>query len=269
MLNQFTYLLFFATGFAIGMMLIVWRIALRINNLGIVDIAWSIAFLPIVVFFALMAHGDPVRRWLIAGMAGIWSLRLATHVGLRVLKAHPREDVRYGKFRGEWGPKLKPLSFAFFQIQALSIGALSTIFLVPCQNTRSEITPLEWVGVAIWMVALGGESLADSQLKHFKADHANAGQICQSGLWNYSRHPNYFFEWLVWVGFFLFAWDSPSGCFTVLCPGLMLFFLLRVTGIPITEEFSVKSKGDAYREYQQTTSAFVPWFKKAKIQNAK
>lgn len=269
MLNEFTCLLLFATGFAIGLMLVVWRIALRINNLGVVDIAWSFAFLPIVIFFALMAHGDPTRRWLVAGMAGIWSLRLGTHVGIRVLKAHPKEDIRYGKFRGEWGPKLKWFSFAFFQIQALSIAGLSTIFLVPCLNTVLEITPLEWPGIAIWVIALAGESLADSQLKHFKANPANAGRICQSGLWNYSRHPNYFFEWLIWAGFFLFAWDSPGGCFTVLCPGLMLFFLLRVTGIPITEEFSVKSKGDAYRDYQQTTSAFVPWFKKAKVQNAK
>jgi steroid 5-alpha reductase family enzyme len=125
------------------------------------------------------------------------------------------------------------------------------------------------VGAAIWLVALAGEGLADFQLKRFKADPANAGKICQSGLWNYSRHPNYFFEWLVWVGFFVFAWDSPGGCLTVLCPGLMLYFLLHVTGIPITEEFSVKSKGDAYRQYQQATSAFVPWFKRSRIQNAK
>jgi steroid 5-alpha reductase family enzyme len=251
------------------MMLVVWGIALRISNLGIVDIAWSYAFLPIGAVFALETNGDPVRRCLVAGMAGIWSLRLGTHVGLRVMRAHPKEDVRYGKFRGEWGPKLKSTSFAFFQIQAISIAALSMIFLVPCMNPRTEITPLEWAGAAIWLVALAGESLADAQLKHFKANSANAGRICQSGLWNYSRHPNYFFEWLVWVGFFVFAWDSPGGCFTVLCPGLMLFFLLRVTGIPLTEEFSVKSKGDAYRDYQHTTSAFVPWFKKAKIQHAK
>lgn len=269
MLNEFICLLLFATGFAAGMMLVVWTIALRINNLGIVDIAWSYSFLPIVIFFAAMAHGDPTRRWLMAAIAGLWSLRLGTHVGIRVLKAHPKEDVRYGKFRNEWKSKLKLLSFTFFQIQALSIGALSTVFLLPSLNARRGFTPLEWAGVFIWLIALTGESLADSQLKQFKANPANAGRICQSGLWNYSRHPNYFFEWLVWVGFFVFAWDSPGGCFTVLCPGLMLFFLLRVTGVPLTEEFSVKSKGDAYRQYQNTTSAFVPWFKRQRIQNAK
>jgi steroid 5-alpha reductase family enzyme len=269
MLSEFIYLLSFATGFAIGLMLVVWIVALRINNLGIVDIAWSFSFLPITTFFAIMAHEDPARRWLVAGMAGLWSLRLGTHVGVRVMKAHPQEDVRYGKFRAEWKAKLKSISFGFFQLQALSIGGLSTVFLLPCLNTRAGFTLLEYAGIVVWLIALTGESLADFQLKQFKTNPSNAGLICQSGLWKYSRHPNYFFEWLVWVGFFLFAWDFPGGCYTVLCPGLMLYFLLRVTGIPLTEEFSVKSKGDAYRRYQQTTSPFVPWFRKSRIQNAK
>lgn len=262
MLNEFIILLVAATGFAIGMMLIVWLVALRINNLGIVDIAWSIGFLPIAIFFAVMTHGELTRRWLIAGMAGLWSLRLATHVGIRVIKHHPQEDVRYGKLRADWGAKLKQKTFWFFQFQAVILAALSTVFLVPCMNSKVEIVPLEWAGAALWLVAFAGESLSDHQLKKFKADSNNRGKICEAGLWNYSRHPNYFFEWLIWVGFFVFAWSSPGGCFTVLCPGLMLFFLLRVTGIPLTEELSLKSKGDAYREYQRTTSAFVPWFKR-------
>ncbi len=115
---------------------------------------------------------------------------------------------------------------------------------------------------------MAGEGLADSQLKRFRAQPENRGQICQAGLWNFSRHPNYFFEWLVWVGLFIFALGSPLGCATLYCPALMLFFLLRVTGIPLTEELSLKSKGDRYREYQQTTSAFVPWFKKRQINHS-
>jgi len=244
------------------MMFVVWLAALRINNLGIVDIAWSIGFLPVALFFAALAHGDPWRRGLVAGMAGLWSLRLAIHVGVRVAAHHPREDVRYGKLRADWGAGLKRRTFWFFQLQAGILAALSTVFLVPCLNAKPGITPLEWAGLVIWLGALAGETEADRQLKRFKANPANAGRICRAGLWNYSRHPNYFFEWIVWVGFFVFAWDSPGGCFTVLCPALMLFFLLRVTGIPLTEELSVRNKGDAYRQYQRTTSAFVPWFKK-------
>jgi len=261
--HPFVELLLAATGFAIVLMLVVWRAALRLNNLGIVDVAWAYGFLPVAGLFALLAPGDPSRRALVAAMAGLWSVRLGTHIAVRVRGHHPREDVRYAQLRAEWGARLKLKTFWFFQFQAGILAALGTVFLVPCLNARPGITPLEWAGVAVWVLALVGESLADVQLKKFKARPENAGRICQAGLWNYSRHPNYFFEWLVWAGFFIFAWDSPGGCFTVLCPALMLFFLLRVTGIPMTEQLSVKSKGDAYREYQRTTSAFVPWFKKS------
>jgi steroid 5-alpha reductase family enzyme len=260
--HPFPVLLLLAIGFAVGLMLVIWRVALRVNNLGIVDVAWSFGFLPLAALFALLAPGDPARRGLVAGMAGLWSARLGWHIATRVRGHHPQEDVRYGQLRAEWGAKLKSKTFWFFQFQAGILAALATVFLVPCLNARPGITTREWAGVAIWVVALAGESMADAQLKAFKARPENRGRICQAGLWNHSRHPNYFFEWLVWVGFFVFAWDSPGGCYTALCPGLMLYFLLRVTGIPLTEELSVKSKGELYREYQRTTSAFVPWFKK-------
>ena len=243
-------------------MLVIWWLALRINYLGIVDIAWSYAFAPVAIFYAATTHGDPVRSSLIAGMATLWSVRLGTHLYIRVMGHHPHEDVRYAKMREKWGANLKSQALIFFELQAVLIVLLSTPFLLSSQNRQPGISVLEWAGVAVWAVAILGEGLADWQLKQFRSRPENKGQICKTGLWNYSRHPNYFFEWLVWVGFFLFAWDSPGGCFTVFCPALILFFLLRVTGIPMTEELSLKSKGDAYREYQRTTSAFVPWFKK-------
>jgi steroid 5-alpha reductase family enzyme len=262
MLNEFLNSLWPAAVFAVVLMLVIWWLALRINNLGIVDIAWSYAFAPVAIFFAATTHGDPTRRWLIAGMATLWSLRLGTHLHFRVMGHHPHEDVRYAKMREKWGKNLKSQVLIFFELQAVLIVLLSLPFLIACLNSQPRISILEWIGVAVWAMAILGEAIADWQLKQFRFRPENKGKICQLGLWNYSRHPNYFFEWLVWVGFFLFAWDSPGGCFTVFCPVLMLFFLLRVTGIPLTEELSVKSKGDAYRKYQRTTSAFVPWFKK-------
>jgi steroid 5-alpha reductase family enzyme len=264
MLKEIIFLLLAATGFAAVWMLTTWVMALRINNLSIIDIAWTFGFIPVAIFFAATMHGDPARRWLIAGMAALWSLRLGTHVAVRVIKLHPHEDARYGKLRADWGANLRQKTFWLFQWQALSIAVLSTVFLVPCLNPKSGISPLEWAGIALWLAAVSGESLADHQLKQFKTRPENKGRICMAGLWNYSRHPNYFFEWLVWVGFFVFAWDSPGGCYTVFCPALMLFFLLHVTGIPLTEELSLQRKGEAYHDYQQTTSAFVPWFKKHK-----
>jgi steroid 5-alpha reductase family enzyme len=248
--------------FAVALMLCIWWLALRINNLGIVDIAWSYAFAPVAVFYAATTQGDPARRWLVAGMVALWSLRLGTHLYIRVVSHHPQEDVRYAEMRAQWKNHFKLRVLFFFELQAGLIALLSIPFLIACLNPNRGISSIEYAGMAVWLVALGGEAIADWQLKQFRAGPKNRGQICRAGLWNYSRHPNYFFEWLVWVGFFVFALGSPLGCTTIYCPALMLFFLLRVTGIPLTEKLSVSSKGEAYREYQRTTSAFVPWFRK-------
>ncbi len=260
--NEFLNALWPVCIFAIALMVVIWGLALYVNNLGIVDIAWSAAFAPVAIFYAATTHGDPTRRWLIAGMATLWSLRLGTHLFFRVTSHHPQEDVRYAKMREQWGKRLKSQALIFFQLQAVLIVLLSIPFLIVCLNDRPGISLLEWLGVALWFIAVAGEGVADWQLKKFRSCPENKGKICQAGLWNYSRHPNYFFEWLVWVGFYVFALGSPLGCATIYCPALMLFFLLRVTGIPLTEELSLKSKGEAYRAYQRTTSAFVPWFKK-------
>ncbi|HEY5228157.1 MAG TPA: DUF1295 domain-containing protein, partial [Opitutaceae bacterium] len=110
----------------------------------------------------------------------------------------------------------------------------------------------------LWLVAISCEALADAQLAWFKRSGSNRGKVCDVGLWRYSRRPNYFFEWLIWVSYFLFASASPWGWLSIASPACILFLLLRVTGIPMTEEQSIRSKGDAYRRYQQRTSAFVP-----------
>jgi steroid 5-alpha reductase family enzyme len=268
MLTEFFNALWPVCVFAVALMLVIWWLALRVNNLGIVDIAWSYAFAPVAIFYAATTHGDLTRRWLIAGMATLWSLRLGTHLYFRVIGHHPNEDARYAQMRAKWGKNLKSQVLIFFQLQAVLIVLLSIPFLIVCLDDRPGISAIEWLGAAVWLVSVAGESLADWQLKQFRSHPENKGKICQAGLWNHSRHPNYFFEWLVWVGFFAFALGSPLGCATIYCPALMLFFLLRVTGIPLTEELSLKSKGDAYREYQRTTSAFVPWFKKQTGSNA-
>ena len=262
MLTEFLHAYWPACAFAVALMLVIWWLALRINNLGIVDIAWSYAFAPVAIYYAATTHGDPTRRWLMAAMAALWSVRLGTYLYFRVMGHHPKEDTRYAEMRQKWGKSLKLQVLIFFQLQAILIALLSIPFLFVCLNDRPGISLIEWVGAVIWLIAVVGEGVADWQLKQFKAKK-NRAPVCQDGLWNYSRHPNYFFEWLIWVGFFVFALGSPLGCATIYCPALMLFFLLRVTGIPLTEGLAVKTKGDAYREYQRTTSQFVPWFKKS------
>ena len=121
------------------------------------------------------------------------------------------------------------------------------------------MAPIEWAGAVVWAIGLIGEAAADAQLARFKANPANRGRTCRDGLWRYSRHPNYFFEWTIWVGFFIVALGSPFGWATLVAPSLMLYILLYVTGIPAAEAASLRSRGDEFREYQRTTSAFVPW----------
>jgi steroid 5-alpha reductase family enzyme len=233
-------------------------LARRLDNYGIVDVAWSYAFAGLAAFYALAGSGDPLRRAVIGTLAAIWSLRLGTHLLVRVASHHPQEDTRYVQLRRDWAGNFAPKMAGFFQLQAVSIVVLGLPFLLAVQNPATRLHPLELAGACLWLLALGGEALADAQLAGFKRDPAHRGQVCAVGLWRYSRHPNYFFEWLVWVAFFVFALPAPAGWLAAIAPASILYLLLRVTGIPMAEEQSLRSKGDAYRRYQQTTSAFVP-----------
>lgn len=237
-----------------------YALARGMNNYGIVDIVWSYSFAGLALFYAFLAPGWPVRKALIATMAILWSLRLGTHLHRRVMGQHPVEDGRYVQLRKDWAGNFAPKMFGFFQLQAGSVVLLGAAFFVICLNPAPQLHPLETAGAVLWLLALTGESLADGQLAAFKRNPAGSGKVCDVGLWHYSRHPNYFFEWLIWVAFFVFALASPHGWVAIIGPATILYLLLRVTGIPLTEEQSLRSKGDAYRRYQQTTSAFVPWF---------
>jgi steroid 5-alpha reductase family enzyme len=248
--------------FAVVLMALVWGVALRIGNAGIVDIAWSAGFAPVAVLFALMASGDPVRRTVLAIIVSLWSLRLGGYLYVRVMSHHPKEDRRYADLRRSWGEHTHRNMFWFFEMQALLLAVLSVPGLLICLNPRPQLQPLEYAGCLLWLLAVSGEALADRQLQRFKADATHPGALCDVGLWRYSRHPNYFFEWCVWVAYFVFACASPGGWVTAYCPALMLFFLLRVTGIPMTERLSLQSKGAVFADYQRRTSVFVPWFPK-------
>jgi len=262
-MSEALLLLVAATALVALIMAVVWGIAVHIGNASIVDIAWSWNFTPLALLYAALSAGWLPRRLLIAALFTLWSARLGAYLHARVMGHHPEEDGRYQRLRREWAPRANLRFFWFFQAQAALNVILSAPLLVAGLNPRSSFHPLETAATALWAFALLGESVADRQLDRFRQDPANRGRTCDLGLWRYSRHPNYFFEWLIWVAYFLFALASPGGLATVYCPLLMLYFLFRVTGIPMTEAQALKSRGEAYREYQRKTSAFVPWFKKA------
>ncbi len=245
-----------------AMMCLVFVFARRIRNYGVVDVAWSWAFIPVTGIYALLLEGDPSRQALVLTLVCGWSGRLGWHLYRRVAHEHPTEDGRYAQLRVEWGDATHSRMFWFYQLQGIVLTALSLPFLLIAANPTPTLAPVEWMGATLVLVALTGEAVADWQLDRFKADPSNRGRTCRRGLWGYSRHPNYFFEWLVWVGFFLTALGSPGGVFSVGSPTLILYFLLTKTGIPATEEQALRSRGDDYLEYQRTTSAFVPWFRK-------
>ena len=242
-----------------ALMLVLWAWYRRHRNAGIVDVGWSVSLPLMAVLYSSLADGESWRRWLIAGMFCAWGGRLAAYL-LRDRVVGREEDRRYADLRARRSSVVSLDFFWFFQAQALLAVVLSLPALIAAINREPRIAPLEFAALLLWAVALAGEALADRQLERFKARPSSRGRTCREGLWRYSRHPNYFFEWLIWVAYALFALASPGGALALTGPAVMLYLLFRVTGIPATEAQAIRSKGDDYRQYQATTSVFVPWF---------
>jgi steroid 5-alpha reductase family enzyme len=244
-------------------MTIIWAIARTIRNNSIVDVFWAFNFAIIAAIVYLVADGYEPRKLLVCSLAALWSLRLGIYLAIRV-GAHIREEEgRYRQLREEWADNLHLKFFAFFQMQGLSNVFLAIPYFLIALNPEPQISVLEYIGAGMWLLSIIGEGMADLQLQLFRRDPANKGKVCDRGLWNYSRHPNYFFQFMIWVSVCVFALASPYGYIAVVCPLVIAYLIFKVTGIPMTEEQSIRSRGDAYRRYQQTTSAFVPWFKKS------
>lgn len=237
---------------------LVWVVSVRIANYGFLDAIWSLSVAIFAPLYAMLGHGDPWRRLAFAAVGAAWSLRLGLYILIRVWRHHPQEDKRYRTLRQKWpGPGRFLL---FFELQAVIALLFSLPFLLAAENDKPGLGPIELAGLALALAGILGESTADWQAQRFKSDPANSARVVDVGLWRYSRHPNYFFESLVWWGFSIAALASPYGWVTLACPLLMLYLLLNVTGIPLTEKHSLESRGELYRQYQRTTSRFVPWF---------
>ena len=259
-MNTFLFLFMVAGVSLVILFTLTWVIQLRTRNAAIVDTVWAASFPLVVMIYFFLADGYAVRQWLVLATVTGWGFRLASYLYVRTM-GEP-EDARYTTLRKQWGSKQDILMLRFYYFQALLVVMLSLPFALIMVNTTQALNYFEFAGASIWLIAVMGESAADAQLKKFKGDPANKGRICNTGLWHYSRHPNYFFEWLVWVAYFVMALGSPWGLTSVLCPLAMYYFLTKVTGIAYTEAQMLKSKGSAFEEYQKTTPAFFPWPKK-------
>ncbi|MDX1508642.1 MAG: DUF1295 domain-containing protein [Woeseiaceae bacterium] len=239
-------------------MLGLWLAQWRTRNAGIVDVAWAFGTGLLGIWLVLgSGPGDPERKALIAAMAGVWSLRLGSHLASRVFSES--EDGRYRYLRDHLGDRAQAFMFLFFQIQALWAVMFSLPMWAAAQSPAEGLAWTDAAGAAIFLLSVAGEAVSDAQLSRFRRNPENSGKVCRIGLWRYSRHPNYFFEWLHWFAYILIGLGSPYWWITVAGPIVVYFFLTRLTGIPFTEKQALRSRGEAYRRYQKTTNAFFPW----------
>jgi len=249
---------------AASLQLLLWRVSLTTRNAGIVDVGWAYGFTVVVAIF-IIAGPAPASSWgPIAAVVVMWSLRLGTHLVDRGAATGP-EEGRYRALRLRWAPHADRSFLIFFQAQALLVAVLSIAFALPFAAPPILGWPLRVIGLLVSVTGIVGETVADTQLARFKADPSRRGQVCDVGLWNYSRHPNYFFEALVWIGFAFYSLAYEWGPFALIAPAVILFSILRITGIPATEAQAIRSRGDLYRAYQARVSAFVPWRPKPRV----
>ncbi len=232
----------------------------RSRNAGWVDVLWAFATGVTGVFVGLSGSGDAALGLLIAGIYALWFGRLGWHL-LRRLAGHP-EEGRYLYMRQWAGSRASLVFLLFYLMQASWVW----LFALPAWVVSQGAMPPLWAllgGLTIVITAWLGETIADRQLAAFRGDPAHRGKTCRHGLWRYSRHPNYFFEWLHWFAYPLLGWNAPGGAWLCLAPAVVFCFLYFVTGIPFTERQALRSRGEDYRRYQQTTSLFIPWRPKA------
>ena len=240
-----------------------WLIVDRSGRSGWADAVWSfsVGVAGVAAALAPLGPGGPTgRQVMVAVLIALWSLRLASHIAARTRSGG--DDPRYRQLKEEWGASRRSRLFWFLQIQAAAAFLLAVTILVAAHNPAPWPRLGDGLGLVVALAAVLGEAAADRQLARFRADPANAGRVCDAGLWGWSRHPNYFFEWLGWVAYALIAIDFsgtyPWGWLALAGPAFMYWILVYASGIPPLEAHMLRSRGDAFRAYQRRVNAFWP-----------
>ncbi len=242
-----------------------WVVQQRTGNSGWVDTIWTLSLGIVGAGSALWPIGGVApnaRQWLVAALVAIWSLRLASHIAVRTAKID--DDPRYAAIAKEWGIDSAKKMFLFLQNQAFGSIPLVFAIFVASRFPGDALRVQDYLGAVILFVGIAGEALSDAQLKNFRSNPNNKGKVNEDGLWGWSRHPNYFFEWFGWLAYPVIAislFDPlfyPWGWATLLAPIFMYWILRHLTGVPPLEDQMIKSRGDRYRDYQRRVSVFFP-----------
>jgi steroid 5-alpha reductase family enzyme len=243
----------------LSLMTALWIISLILRNASIVDIFWGAGFVVANwLYFALTPAGFSTRKWLIGALVTIWGLRLSLHI-LQRNWGKP-EDFRYRKWREEAGKKWWWQSFfKAFLLQGLLLWIISAPLLAAqISAVPDRLTVLDIAAIPLWAIGFFFEAMGDWQLARFKADPANRGKVLQTGVWRYTRHPNYFGDAAQWWSYYLIA-AVAGGYWTFFSPIIMTGLLVHISGVALLEKSLTETK-PGYREYIETTSAFIPWF---------
>lgn len=237
-------------------MLIMWFSYLYNKKPEFVDVGWtlSIGCVSWWMFHHVKAVGT--RQWILLFFVGFWSFRLVVLLLVRMIKG--QKDQRYVELSTHWKNGLNWKYFIFFQAQAISVGLLMIPIALSFLAKDATWSYWDTAGTLIYIIGISGELVADQQMMRFRRNLNNRKKVCNVGFWRYSRHPNYFFESLIWISYAFIAMNHPLGLIGWISPTVIIICMLKITGIPPTERRLLASKGDEYREYQRKTSAFIP-----------
>jgi steroid 5-alpha reductase family enzyme len=256
---SFISIFLFAGLFTLGLMTALWLLSLVLKDSSIVDIFWGTGFVILNGFYFVMTpEGFLTRKWLLSALVTLWGLRLSIYILYR--NWGKGEDFRYQRWResaqGQWWWRS---FFKVFLLQGFLLWMISTPLLAAQYTSRTAtLTWLDYSAIALWSIGFFFEAVGDFQLARFKANPDNRGKLLTSGLWRYTRHPNYFGDATQWWGFYAFS-AAAGGYWTVFSPILMTFLLLRVSGVSMLEK-SLKDTKPGYERYVRSTSPFIPWF---------
>lgn len=246
------------------LMFFAWIHALVIKNTSYVDALWGygVGILGFIFLTLATDNCDPARLALLKALLITWSVRLGTYLLKRC--QGKTEDARYAYLREYMGKKANLGFFIFFQIQAFWVVLFASPFLILVRNPN-PINSMDHIGLIIWLIGFSGVHIADKQLKIFKSQpDCTRADVCSTGLWKYSRHPNYFFEWVLWISYIFLGWQAPLGEWLLLIPVILYIFLSKITGVPFVEARKLEASGKEYESYIQQTNSFFPGLPKNK-----